>query len=217
MTVLEGEHSPFVIKGRRIESKFKRALHLLMFPFRRNIDKESLSVIFKTSYFSTNAALISMYGGGTFSMGHKCLIYGKVIIERDRASIRIGNNSFLGSSSVLNSRKSITIGDNVLIAEQCFIQDHNSHSTDYITRRDDIDFAIARHLGEPKLNKGFDQVEESPINIGNDCWIGFRSIILKGVNLGSRSIIAAGSVVTKSFPSDVIVAGNPAKIVKELI
>lgn len=50
--------------------------------------------------------------------------------------------------------------------------------------------------------------------IGNDVWIGTRSIILPGVNIGSHSIIGAGSVVTKDVPEWAIVAGNPAKIIR---
>lgn len=53
-----------------------------------------------------------------------------------------------------------------------------------------------------------------PINIGNNVWIGQRSIILKGVTIGDGSIIAAGSVVTKDVPNHCIVAGNPAKVIR---
>ncbi|WP_371860829.1 DapH/DapD/GlmU-related protein [Terrabacter aerolatus] len=56
-----------------------------------------------------------------------------------------------------------------------------------------------------------------PIIIGDDCWIGMNSVILPGVILGSRTTVGAGSVVTKSFPEgNCIVAGNPAKIIKQL-
>ena len=51
--------------------------------------------------------------------------------------------------------------------------------------------------------------------IEDDVWIGAQSIILKGVTIGARSIIGAGSVVTKSIPSDCIAAGNPCKILKK--
>ena len=59
-------------------------------------------------------------------------------------------------------------------------------------------------------------MEYKPITIGDDVWIGCNSIILKGVKIGNGSIVAAGSVVTKSVPPFSLVAGNPAKIVKEL-
>ncbi|MDD3040470.1 DapH/DapD/GlmU-related protein [Bacteroides sp.] len=56
---------------------------------------------------------------------------------------------------------------------------------------------------------------EEPIVIGNDCWIGTRVIILPGVEIGDYSIVAAGAVVTKSFPPYSIIGGVPAKLLKK--
>ncbi len=55
-----------------------------------------------------------------------------------------------------------------------------------------------------------------PVRIGNDVWIGGGAIIYPGVNIGNGAVIAAGAVVTKSVPDDVVVGGNPAKILKEI-
>jgi acetyltransferase-like isoleucine patch superfamily enzyme len=55
-----------------------------------------------------------------------------------------------------------------------------------------------------------------PVIIEDDVWLGERAVILKGVNIGRGSIVAAGSMVTKSIPPMSIVAGNPARIVKEI-
>ncbi|WP_162340594.1 sugar O-acetyltransferase [Cyclobacterium salsum] len=55
-----------------------------------------------------------------------------------------------------------------------------------------------------------------PVRIGDDVWVGGGAIICPGVHIGSRSIIAAGAVVTKEVPSDVLVGGNPARIIKNL-
>ena len=55
-----------------------------------------------------------------------------------------------------------------------------------------------------------------PITIGDDCWIGGRAVINPGVCLGDNVVVGSGSVVTKSFPSNVVIAGNPAKIIKQL-
>lgn len=54
-----------------------------------------------------------------------------------------------------------------------------------------------------------------PIRIGSDCWIGANAVILPGVQLGNNVIVAAGAVVTKSFPSNVVIAGVPAKIISK--
>ena len=55
-----------------------------------------------------------------------------------------------------------------------------------------------------------------PIAIGNNVWIGGGAIILPGVTLGDNVVVGAGSVVTKSFPNNVAIAGNPARIIKEI-
>ncbi len=56
-----------------------------------------------------------------------------------------------------------------------------------------------------------------PVTIGNDVWIGGKAIVCPGVTIGDRSVIGAGSVVTRDVPPDVVVAGNPAKVIRALV
>ena len=113
--------------------------------------------------------------------------------------IIIGNNVGL-SSVVLRCHKSISIGDNVIIGANTIIMDGDGHSTDYINRRS---------LSEDNKAK-----VSAPIIVEDDVLIGMNCMILKGVTIGARSIIGAGSVVTKSIPADCIAAGNPARVIK---
>ena len=55
-----------------------------------------------------------------------------------------------------------------------------------------------------------------PVTIGDNCWIGGGAVICPGVTLGNNVVVGAGSVVTKSFGDNVVIAGNPAKIIREL-
>jgi maltose O-acetyltransferase len=64
----------------------------------------------------------------------------------------------------------------------------------------------------PMIEQG--QPERRPVTIGNDVWIGTRTIILPGVSIGNHCIIGAGSIVTRSVPDCAIVGGNPAKIIR---
>jgi acetyltransferase-like isoleucine patch superfamily enzyme len=113
--------------------------------------------------------------------------------------VLIGNNVGI-SSSCLWCTNSITIGNNVKIGANSVIIDNDAHSLDYNIRRD------------PSL----DVANSKPIIIEDDVLIGTGSIILKGVTIGARSIIGAGSVVTKNIPSNCIAAGNPCKRLKDI-
>lgn len=64
----------------------------------------------------------------------------------------------------------------------------------------------------PMIDQGFSEMR--PIEIGNDVWIGSRVIILGGVKIGNGAVIGAGAVVTHDIPSNAVVGGNPAKIIK---
>ena len=70
---------------------------------------------------------------------------------------------------------------------------------------------VARRAGDPTPADGI-----APVVIGDEVWVGFHAIILKGVTVGDRAIVAAGAVVTKDVPADAVVAGNPARVVKVL-
>lgn len=121
------------------------------------------------------------------------------IRAEERAKIRIGNNVGI-SSACIRAKNSITIGDNVKIGGDCILIDTDAHSLDYAIRRNP-------NVDSPNAHS-------QPIVIGDDVLIGTRCIILKGVTIGARSVIGAGSVVTKSIPEDCIAAGNPCKVIR---
>lgn len=115
------------------------------------------------------------------------------------AIITIGNNVGM-SSPCIRCNLSITIGNNVKLGGGVIILDTDSHSLNYMDRRPG---------GDDRNN-----VRNKPVIIDDDVLVGACSIILKGVHIGSRSIIAAGSVVTKNIPKDCIAGGNPCKVIR---
>lgn len=112
----------------------------------------------------------------------------------------------------------ITIGKNVWISfalsGNCYIQGGNG-----IIIGDDTYFAPGVKIISANHDlKNFKiWVKEEPIKIGKNCWIGANVVILPGVELGDNVVVAAGSVVTKSFSSNCVIAGVPSKIIKELV
>ena len=126
--------------------------------------------------------------------------------------ITVGNNIYMGAGTVLQSKESITIGNDVIISNNVLIVDNNNHPTDPGARRrmSACDDYMTDELWTWKY------AESRPIVIEDNVWIGKNVTIMKGVTVGEGSIIALGSVVTKDVPPYSIAAGNPARIVKQL-
>lgn len=121
------------------------------------------------------------------------------ISVRSGALLEIGHHSGL-SQFVIDCNEHIKIGNYVNIGAGCLIMDSNFHNTDWNVRRNrELDHCSAR---------------TAPIIIGDDVFVGARSIICKGVTIGARSIIAAGSVVVNDIPADCIAGGNPCRVIK---
>lgn len=122
----------------------------------------------------------------------------KIFVQSD-ATLKIGNNVGM-TNVILHCYSEVTIGDYVSIGANTMILDSDFHSLDWKDRRDGTDVF-------KKKNR--------PIHIGNDVFIGAKSIILKGVTIGDKAIIGAGSVVSHDIPKGEIWAGNPAQFIKK--
>jgi acetyltransferase-like isoleucine patch superfamily enzyme len=133
---------------------------------------------------------------------------GSLVCERDGACIVIGRNTFIGGSLFASACR-IEVGDDVLISWGCNVVDHNSHPIGWAKRKPDV-----KDWYQDK--KDWTHVLMSPVRICDKAWLGLNVIILKGVEVGEGAVVAAGSVVTKSVPPWTIVAGNPAKIIREI-
>jgi len=140
-----------------------------------------------------------MNNGGRYNMigrQQKCCF----VVSHDAALV-IGQNVGMSAVAIICCHR-ITIGNNVKIGGNTVIYDTDFHSTDYLQRKNrDQDVANRK---------------SAAVCIGDDVFIGAHTTILKGVKIGSRSIVGAGSVVTKDIPEDEIWAGNPARLIKPI-
>lgn len=122
--------------------------------------------------------------------------YGTEIRIFKNARLMLGSG-YMNAGSQIRCQNFISIGENVAIARGVIIMDTDAHLIIY--------------------TDGLESNIRKPITIGNNVWIGTNAIILKGVTIGDGAIIAAGAVVTKDVPPRSIVAGVPAKVIKENI
>jgi galactoside O-acetyltransferase len=151
---------------------------------------------------------LRMFPNSRLTIGDGSMIQARVVSERDDAEILIGSNTFIGGSLIACATR-IEIGDDVLIAWGCNIVDHNSHAIAWNKRSGDV-------KGWRQGKKDWTHVVTKPVKIGNKSWLGFNVSVLKGVEIGEGAVVAAASVVTKSVPAWTVVAGNPAKAIREI-
>ena len=111
--------------------------------------------------------------------------------------ISLGRNNYFNRDCMIDSCGTITIGDDNMFGPGVYITDSN-HTLIPGKRLADCPMATGR------------------VTIGNGCWIGAKAVILKDVTLGDRCVVAAGAVVTKSFPAGSVIAGVPAKLLKQM-
>ncbi len=111
-------------------------------------------------------------------------------------NIEIGDEVFMNYGCVILDVNPVKIGDRTLLAP--YVQIYTAaHPMDWSVRANKLEYGI-------------------PVAIGSDVWIGGGAIVCPGVNIGDRTVIGAGSVVTKDIPSDVMAAGNPCRVKREL-
>lgn len=110
--------------------------------------------------------------------------------------VEIGNNFYANMDCIFLDVNRIIIGDNVMVGPRVSFFTAG-HPTDAAVRNKELEFGL-------------------PIVVEDNVWIGGNSTVLPGVTIGKNSIVAAGAVVTKDVPSNTIVGGNPAKVIRQI-
>lgn len=143
-------------------------------------------------------------------IGSGSIVRGELLRFAHGGKITIGTLCYIGEGTRIWSGAGISIGDHVLIAHHVSIFDNLTHPIDWKERR--RHFGAIATTGHPAdIDLG-----DRPVEIGDDVWIGAHALVLRGVKIGDRAIVAAGAVVTRDVLADTIVAGNPAKPVRQL-
>ena len=116
----------------------------------------------------------------------------------DSIKLSIGEGTYINRRTMLDATESLTIGKHVAIGPGCYITDHD-------------------HGLDPALPPLQQPMHAKPTRIGDWAWLGANVVVLKGVTIGERTIVGAGSVVTRDLPPDSICAGVPARVIRSRI
>ncbi len=119
----------------------------------------------------------------------------RLAVYEGLGQISIGNYCIVNPGVRVSSADKITIGDSCMLAMNCYLSDADWH---------DLQHRI------------FAPGATAPILLGNNVWIGDSALVCKGVSIGDNSVVGAWSVVTKDVPANVVIVGNPARIVRDL-
>lgn len=176
---------------------------------KRNVKRISKNAVVGTGVVASHDAVVTAPSPGQIRIGNNSEISCTLACQ-DKGRITIGKYAWIGAKTVIGSVNEITIGDYAIISTEVHIYDNNNHP---------ISPELRQKMSESGFHNDLWKWRHSiskRIQIGDRVWIGERSTILKGVTIGDDSIVAAGSVVTHDVPPLTIVAGNPARVVKQI-
>ena len=165
----------------------------------------------KTSILMPSARIRNALGDSRkIRIGEHSIILGELFLFAHGGDISIGDWCYIGKGTRIWSSGSIHIGDRVLISHNVNIFDSLTHPLNAHQRH--AHYRAIVQTGHPTAI----DLGERPVTVGDDAWIGANACVLRGVTIGKGAIIAAGAVVTKDVPPYTIVAGNPARVIREL-
>jgi acetyltransferase-like isoleucine patch superfamily enzyme len=129
--------------------------------------------------------------GGLLKIHGKTEFYGDNIIRVEKgAELHLGDNNLINTGTSINVIKKVEMGSNCLVSQDVAIRDNDGHKLE-----------------------GTEWV--APVKIGDNVWLGFRSMVLKGVTIGDGAVVAAGAVVASDVPPRALVGGVPARVIRE--
>jgi carbonic anhydrase/acetyltransferase-like protein (isoleucine patch superfamily) len=149
--------------------------------------------------FGTHVAMgarVRFFGPVRVFIGSHSALFDDVILA-GVGEVHIGDRSTIGHNSVLVSRERIQIGNDCMLAAFCYVLD------------------VDHEFADPQKPIPQQGLRIKPVIVGNDVWVGAGTFILRGVTIGDGAVVAANSVVTEDVPPYSVVAGSPARVIKQ--
>jgi acetyltransferase-like isoleucine patch superfamily enzyme len=169
---------------------------------RFNVVRKGRRAVIGNSTYLTAESKISnhMPTAHSITIGDHCVLRGHLLTYGHGGQISIGDWCYVGHRTEIWSMANISIGDRVLIAHDVNIHDGNAHPV--IAEQRHRHFRAISSTGHPEALDEIGPIAAEAVSIGDDVWISFGVTILKGVSIGARSVIGAGSTVTSNVPPD---------------
>lgn len=160
---------------------------------------EAINILFRICPSQATIAILKTFGA---KIGDSVTIQNPLTIHAAESkpiykNLVIGNQVYIGRNSLLDLSDNIYIADRVTISHSVIINTHTN-------------------IGKIEINKENIKNTLQAVSISNDTFIGINSVILGGVEIGSKTFIGASSLVDKSIPEKVVAVGNPCKIIKKI-
>ena len=194
--------------------------------FLRNLAHYVHGIFYRVDRLYSTYRLIMRAAWWRVELGTHCGAHGPVFFNRRQDSIiRIGNGCFFSSRPNSNSMglfcpcifTTTEKNASILIGENCGFSGVRIRAANSVTVRNNVRCGANvlitdtdAHSDDPRAGKN------APVVIDDNVWLGMNVIVLKGVHIGENSLIGAGSVVTKDIPANVMAAGVPCRVIKEL-
>ena len=179
---------------------YKKNLHSLIFLGKKvkisNRTKINRATIIGDFTVLDGLGNIGIKIGSSCNIGAFCRFICSVNYNKIGEAIILGNNVSIGEYSYIGGAAKVVIGNDTIVGQYLSIhpQNHNFHEKNKLIR--------------------LQGTTENGVKIGNNCWIGSKVTFLDGSKVGNGCVVAAGSVVTKSFGDNLVIAGVPAKVIK---
>lgn len=159
------------------------------------------------------------------SFGDESRIFKPLVHDKYRNHVSIGRDTVVGKYSRIQCYPDenmeigyLSIGDGCRIGNRCsFLVGGNITIGNGVLMASDVLITSENHSINPESTEWYmsQPLQCKPIKIKDGCWIGEKVCILPGVSIGTKSVIGAGSIVTKSIPDFSVAVGNPAKVIKQ--
>jgi acetyltransferase-like isoleucine patch superfamily enzyme len=204
----------------RVIRRARRALFIARLQAQASLRGSSISVDIAPDVAlgrHIRAEIVPGTSGNRLVIGPESRLQDDVSLWFRGGSIEIGRNTAIRRGAVLTSAGRLVVGDDVLVSWGCVLHCHESLVVeDFAVLSEHVTLVDSKHLRTALDVPLLHQVESAPSQIGKGVWIGAKALVVAGVHVGDGAVVAGGAVVTEDVEPWTLMAGNPARRIREI-